>query len=280
MHKNNSSLMSDKSKRIQSVERFNIRTLKTLHYYGGYSTTHTLSLVHHYSAAGIRKRMKAMVRQGWIEKVENDEGLGRKEQFWSITKAGRIAAHTENDPHVEAHKLKSYSICEYSPALHSHTQLVQVMANHLERSLEQTEIKPFKIEVKEKYKIGYIYPDIAFENGMQAYFDSEVSAIELYEVELTIKSINRYKELFRKISIHNIRNSLSDNGFVISHVIYITTPQLIKRLRSILKNIHTDFGIYIFDYKSVLSSEWDFDEGSFIKQPSLSKDQLYKLGRS
>lgn len=278
MSKKNVSLMSDKSERIQSVENFNTRTLETLHYHGGYSTTSVLALIHQYTRAGVRKRMNAMVRQGWVTKIEHDEGLGRKEQMWAITKAGRIAAQTENDTHVDTQTLKGFSICEYSPALHRHTQLVQVIASYFSQVLNQAQLKPFKIEVNKKYKQGYIYPDIVFEDDTKDYLGAKLPAIEFYEVELTIKSVLRYKELFQKISTHNIRNSWSDDGFIISSVIYVTSPSLIERLRSILKNIPTDFDVYIFEYNEIINEKFNFDN-SFVNQVKLTEAQLNKLGR-
>lgn len=78
MPSNTPALISDRPSRLKSVQQFNIRTLKTINYHGGYSTTEALSLIHKYTKTGVRKRLNSIVKHGWIKesdlRLKNSQG--------------------------------------------------------------------------------------------------------------------------------------------------------------------------------------------------------------
>ena len=274
MTTSSTALMSDRSSRLESVREFNIRTLKLLNYYSGYTTTSTLSLVHGYTKAGVRKRMNSMVKGGWVRKIAHDEGLGRSEQIWCITKSGRIAAQTENDKPLESHKLKGFSISDYSPALAPHTGLVQVMASRLDQLLNTKETKPFKLEIKEYGRNRYVYPDIVFERSDREFGGKQVGCYSFCEVELTVKTIKRYRDLFFRLALHNRKVNYQDEGFVVSDVVYITTPLLHERLKNVLSRLNANVSVFLFNYEQIMDQEnLDFEEAE-IELPSIEYNQL------
>jgi hypothetical protein len=255
MPKKYPTLFSNRKERIRSVKRFNIRTLKTLNYYGGYSTTNTLSIIHDYTKAGVRKRMNAMVRCGWVEKIEVDEGLGRSEQLWCISRAGRLAAFTDIDEPLDAQNVRGFSISEYSPSQANHTRMLQIIACTLADRVDAKEISPFKISVRNNKKDRYVFPDIVFYAKDEYLEEKRVSVYDLYEVELTVKTFKRYQDIFMRLSIHNEGAKYFDHGFVISYVIFITTPQLQGRLENVLNGISSNIEIYVINYEQLLSTE-------------------------
>ena len=117
--------------RPRNVKEFNIRTLKILNYYSGYISAKTLTLIFGYTAAGIRNRMNALAKQGWVRKLDFSEGFGRSEQIWYITSSGRKAAQSENELDDTIRDEPGFSISEYAPALTNHTMMVQIIASRL-----------------------------------------------------------------------------------------------------------------------------------------------------
>lgn len=196
-----------------------------------------------------------MVKLGWIEKIEHDEGLGRSEQIWCITKAGRLAAQTENDLPIEDSELKRFEICDYSPALSSHTKMVQVMANRLSQKLGLEEIKPFKIEVSENGKRNFICADIIFNRGLQEYINQNVSVYDLYEVELTVKPLKYYQDFLLRVSLHNAVSLELKDGYVIGAVTIITTPELLDSLKDLVSRVRSNVDIHILNYMDVADDD-------------------------
>jgi len=270
------SLLSSPDQRLKSVTRFNTKTLRTLCYYGGYSTTNTLSIIHDYTKAGVRKRMNAMVRCGWVEKTELDEGLGRAQQLWRISRAGRIAALTDLDDQVDHQDIRGFSISEYSPSQANHTRMVQIMASVLADYLDATEIRPFKIEVRDYRKDRYVFPDIVFWPGDGDHADKHVSVYDLYEVELTVKTFKRYQDIFMRLSMHNERAKFVDIGFVIRDVTFITTPQIQARLENILAKVSSNIEIHVINYQQLVNNE-DIDfEQCKIETPKIDIGDLHQ----
>ena len=95
-------------------------------------------------------------------------------------------------------------------------------------------------------------------------------------MELTVKSLKRYKDLFRRLSLYNLKSSYREDDFIISDIIYITTPQLFNRLQSILSSTPSNVGTYLFKYQDIIDNEFNFTE-SFIDQPDFDKNKLDRL---
>jgi len=218
--------------------------------------------------------MNSMVKNGWIEKIEHDEGLGRSEQIWCITKSGRLAAQTENDAHVEPSELDGFSICDYSPALNPHTKLVQIIANKLSQRLQYEELKPFNVEVTEYGRIECIYPDIIFDTGVCMRNDSNVSSYDFYEIELTVKPLKHYKDFLIRAALHNELALQRNDGYVIGNIFFITTAQLSERLREVLIKIRSNINVYLFSSSEVLA-DYKLDlETAKIELPRIEENDL------
>ena len=166
-----------------------------MHHFAGYITIDNAARISGYSNLGAKKALLNLTHEKFLiaNKVKH-----KKTQLYifRISKLGRefISQYSEHEPGTKNYR--AFNINNFRPATLNHEMLIQRLANQLAKQFDVTFFKAEIVGGKTDKKgiiIGGRRPDAQFVgHDMAGYL----------EVELTIKSRQRYRQIFEIFNQH------------------------------------------------------------------------------
>ena len=187
-------------------------------YYEKYTTWQVIKeLVGHKSFQTTNDLLRKMEKQKWIKRYKSQDIAARNMSFWGITMAGIYAIYDEEVmPYLrkQGFDTKKVNITQLNHL--THEQLIKCKVINSERDIRLRYINKRTWRVKKPDVLTSLYRD-----------EDEITIA--FEVELTIKSIKRYKQIINHYHLNH--------KFKFDNVIWATKDEKDKRkLKTIFEN--------------------------------------------
>lgn len=224
-------------KQIEKARNFRDIVLWSVDNFGGYTTVNNVVLITKYSKKGAISALRSMVKDGlfYEHSVTHD---GAKILLFGITQHGRSVADNDHDNSQDMKR--AFSIKNIRVSTVTHEMLTQRFGAMLHRDKRIQNVQNGARIIggyndrKKKRKIGGRRPD--------GIYTDEADRTYAFEVELTIKSLARYKQIFTAYAAEKMTVTwfLPDN---IAHRFSKIIENCCANLKEI--NMHV---IYVFDH--------------------------------
>jgi hypothetical protein len=224
--------------REQLVNEFNLKALRILIVYGGYSSTKVLRIYTRYGESGVRKRLNYLTKIGMIHKVKTNSITAGVQNFWAITKAGSDFYSKQDKHKLFEYPSKRCLARDIKPSQINHTlhtQAVVAKIDHYE-SRKIVHVRTPKLQVfdgRGRFTKKYYVPDAMLCYGKTS---NDANIYAAIEVELTPKTRSRYEEIFTRIC-GAIGSNSNDQKYLFNGVYYVCPPHLYEQIFNIFQRI-------------------------------------------